>query len=244
MVQGKKITVVYDDGRHYIRTLPVDAKFDIITSDPIDPWVKGCAALNTVEYYRMCKNHLKPGGVMTLWMPLYESDRETVRSLISTFFKVFPKGMFFSNDLDGVGFDAVLLGYVEPAPINIDKLQEILNSPEYAQVKASLIDAGFGANTEALRLATNMWGDPAVTLLATYAGRAVDLGEWMKNAQINTDWNMRLQYLAGMAINKEMQKEIFDDILRYYKFPADIFTGSPHTIEILKHALQSANRGS
>src|SRR4030043_111262 len=84
------------DGRHYIRTLPKDKKFDIITSDPIDPWVKGCAALNTVEYYEMCREHLKPGGVMTLWMPLYESDHETIKSLISTFFKVFPNGMFFS----------------------------------------------------------------------------------------------------------------------------------------------------
>jgi spermidine synthase len=42
-VQGKEVKVVYDDGRHYVRTLPEDEKFDIITSDPIDPWVKGCA---------------------------------------------------------------------------------------------------------------------------------------------------------------------------------------------------------
>ena len=41
---------------------PLGEKFDIITSDPIDPWVKGCAALNTVEYYRMCRDHLNPGG--------------------------------------------------------------------------------------------------------------------------------------------------------------------------------------
>jgi spermidine synthase len=243
MVQGKKVAVVYDDGRHYIRTLPKDATFDVITSDPIDPWVKGCAALNTVEYYQMCRNHLKPGGVMTLWMPLYESDQETIKSLISTFFKVFPKGIFFSNDISGVGFDAVLLGRVEPTTINIDKLQETLDNPAYAPVKESLTEVGFGANTARLQLETNRWGDPAVALLATYAGRAGDLGEWMKNAQINTDRNMRLQYLAGMAVNKELSKEIFDGILNYYKFPDDVITGSPHTIEIMKQALHSVNRG-
>ena len=97
-VEGKEVKVVYDDGRHYIRTLPKDKKFDIITSDPIDPWVKGCAALNTVEYYQMCREHLKPGGVMSLWIPLYESDNETIKSVISTFFQVFPNGMLFSND--------------------------------------------------------------------------------------------------------------------------------------------------
>jgi spermidine synthase len=243
MVQGKKVAVVYDDGRHYVSTLPKEALFDIITSDPIDPWVKGCAALNTVEYYRMCRDHLKPGGVMTLWMPLYESDQETVKSLIATFFAVFPKGIFFSNDLGGVGFDAVLLGRAEPAAINIDKLQETLNNPAYAPVRESLMEVGIGANTANLQLETNLWGDPVIALLATYAGRALDLREWMKNAQINTDRNMRLQYLAGMAINTKMQKEIFNGILSYYEFPEELLTGSPHSIEIMKQALRTANRG-
>src|SRR6185503_423147 len=76
-----KTNVIIDDGRHFIRT--TDKKFDIITSDPIDPWVKGCAALNTVEYYQMCKQHLKPGGVIALWIPLYESSQDTAKSVIA-----------------------------------------------------------------------------------------------------------------------------------------------------------------
>ena len=64
VVDNPRVEVVHDDGRHFIRT--TREKFDIITSDPIDPWVKGCAALNTVEYYEMCKAHLNPGGVMSL----------------------------------------------------------------------------------------------------------------------------------------------------------------------------------
>ena len=59
MVDGKEVKVVYDDGRHFLRT--TREKFDVITSDPIDPWVKGCAALNTVEYYQMCRDHLNAG---------------------------------------------------------------------------------------------------------------------------------------------------------------------------------------
>ena len=242
MVEGKEVKVVYDDGRHYIRTLPKEVKFDIISSDPIDPWVKGCAALNTVEYYQMCRDHLKPGGVMTLWMPLYESDEATVKSLISTFFKVFPNGIFYSNDLGGVGYDAVLLGQAEPARIDLDKVQETLNSPDYARVKESLTEVGFGADTAALRLETNVWGDPVIALLATYAGRAADMGEWMKGAQINTDRNMRLQYLAGMSINSQTRKEILEGILKYYRFPADMIIGSTQNIETMKLALKVAKR--
>jgi spermidine synthase len=241
-VEGKEVRVVYDDGRHYIRTLPKDKKFDIITSDPIDPWVKGCAALNTVEYYQMCKEHLNPGGVMSLWIPFYESNNETIKSVVATFFQVFPNGILFSNDLGGRGYDAVLLGQVEPTRIDLDRLQETLNSPDYARVKESLMDVGFGADTWSLRVETNVWRDPAIALLATYAGRAADMKEWMEGAQINTDRNLRLQYLAGMSVNEEMRTEILNGILKYYRFPEDIFSGSSQNILVLKQALRAVKR--
>jgi len=241
-VNGKEVRVVYDDGRHYIRTLPKDKKFDIITSDPIDPWVKGCAALNTVEYYQMCKEHLNPGGVMSLWIPLYESNNETIKSVIATFFKVFPNGIIFSNDINDKGYDAVLFGQVEPTRIDLENLQVKLNSPDYAQVRESLLEVGFGADTAGIKWEPNMWGDPAISLLSTYAGRAADMKEWMENAQINTDRNLRLQYLAGMSLNSHMETEILNGILKDYKFPEDIFSGSSEHIEELKLSLKTANR--
>jgi len=241
-VEGKEVRVVYDDGRHYIRTLPKGKKFDVITSDPIDPWVKGCAALNTVEYYRMCREHLKPGGVMSLWIPLYESDNETVKSVISTFFQVFPNGMVFSNDINGSGFDAVLLGQAEPTRIDLDKLHEKLNSPDYALVRESLIEVGFGADVADIKWRPNMWGDVEVALLATYAGRAADMKEWMENAQINTDRNLRLQYLAGMSVNSFMGTKILKGILKYYRFPEDVLSGSSERVQKMELALRPDNK--
>ncbi len=55
-----RVEVVYDDARHFILT--TDEKFDIITSDPIHPWVKGSATLYTKEYFELCKKRLNPGG--------------------------------------------------------------------------------------------------------------------------------------------------------------------------------------
>ena len=81
-----------------------------------------------------------------------------------------------------------------------------------------------------------------ISLLATYASRAVDMKEWMENAQINTDLNLRLQYLAGMSVNSFMQAEILNSILKYYKFPEEIFRGSSQRIQEMKLALQTANR--
>src|SRR5207244_3981291 len=87
-VNGKEVEVVYDDARHYVLT--TREKFDIITSDPIHPWVKGAATLYTKEYFELCKQRLNPGGVVTQWVPLYESDGATVKSEIATFFAAFP----------------------------------------------------------------------------------------------------------------------------------------------------------
>jgi spermidine synthase len=241
-VEGKEVRVVYDDGRHYIRTLPKEKKFDIITSDPIDPWVKGCAALNTVEYYEMCREHLNPGGVVSLWIPIYESDNETIKSVISTFFQVFPNGMIFSNDIDGEGFDAVLLGQVEPARIDLAKLHEKLNSPDYAWVKQSLMEVGFGAVSKTAKWVPIEYGNAEIDLMARYAGRAADMGGWMENAQINRDSNLRLQYLAGMSVNSYVATDILQGIFKYYKFPVDMFSGSPERIEEMKQALQKAKR--
>ena len=82
--------MMYDDARHFVLT--TKEKFDIITSDPIHPWVKGTATLYSKEYFELVKQHLNPGGVITQWVPLYESDFETVKSELATFFDVFPNG--------------------------------------------------------------------------------------------------------------------------------------------------------
>jgi spermidine synthase len=239
IVNGKKVAVVYDDGRHYISTLPEDAKFDVITSDPIDPWVKGSAVLNTVEYYEVCKRHLKPGGVMSLWIPLYESTFASAKSITATFFEVFPNGMIFSNDELSMGYDAVLIGRAEPTRIDLDRAQSILDRDDYTPVRRSLADVGFGVNA---------MGDyssglnTAVDLFATYAGQASDLRVWTRNAQINRDRNLRLQYLAGMGYNSNISAAIFESILFHYRFPDKLFSGSSPAIRHLKNRLQNGGR--
>jgi spermidine synthase len=229
VVNDPRTRIVLDDGRHFIRT--TREKFDVITSDPIDPWVKGCAALNTEEYYRMCRDRLNPGGVMAIWMPLYESSLDTTKSLIATFFKVFPHGILWSNDIAGAGYDVVLFGSIEPLRIDVDQLQAWLDANP--KVKGSLTEVGFGKTPGP---------GVAVDLLSTYAGQASDLGEWVRGAQINTDRNLRLQYLAGMWLNLKQATPIFQDVLRYYRFPQDVFVGSAERVEGLRRALGQAGR--
>jgi spermidine synthase len=215
-----RTTIYYDDARHFVLTTP--EKFDIITSDPIHPWVKGSATLYSKEYFEMVKAHLNPGGVVTQWVPLYESDEETVKSEIATFFDVFPGGSVWANELSGGGYDVFLLGQANPAPVNVDQIQAKLSSPAYAMVLQSLRDVGF---------------NNAIGLLSVYAGQDSDLKPWLQGAEINRDWNLRLQYLAGLALNRSQEGTIYGDILSYKRFPSNLLTGSDATMAELRQAI-------
>ncbi len=244
----KKTNIVIDDGRHFMRT--AKDKFDVITSDPIDPWVKGCAALNTVEYYQMCKEHLKPGGIMALWIPFYESSQETSKSVIGTFFKVFPNGILWSNDQNGQGYDAVLFGSVDmngqtsTLKLDIDKVQAYLDEERNAKIKQSIKDVHFGERT----VAGNC---EAVELFSMYAGTAPRMGgtasnsgHWLDNTDnlINYDSNLRLQYVAGMWINNTDEVKIFNSILRDYSYPKEIFYGSQEHLRALQEIMDMTGR--
>src|SRR5205814_5160829 len=102
-----KTRMVYDDARHFI--LATKEKFDLITSDPIHPFVKGSASLYSKEYFEMVRAHLNPQGIVTQWVPLYETDPETVKSEIATFFEVFPHSQVFANLNGFAGYDVVLM---------------------------------------------------------------------------------------------------------------------------------------
>ena len=220
VVADPRVEIVFDDARHYILT--TKEKFDIITSDPIHPWVKGSASLYTQEYFEMCRNRLNLGGMVTQWVPLYESDEATVRSEIATFFRVFPGGTIWANDDEGCGYDTVLLGQGGPAHIDMDGVKDRWSSPAYKAAAASLAEVGFSVPED---------------LLATYAGRVVELAPWLADAQINRDANLRLQYLAGMGLNSALEATIYAHMLGYLEYPENLFFGSEESRTAMREAL-------
>jgi spermidine synthase len=223
VVQNPKTHVTIDDARHYLLT--TRDKFDAITSDPLDPWVKGAATLYTREFFELAKQHLNPGGAVTLFVQLYESSPAAVKSEIGTFFQAFPNGIIWGNTHQGKGYDTVLLGQVEATHFDVDEMQARLDRPEYSAVKESLRAIGIGS---------------AIDLFANYAGRAADMKEYLADAPINHDRDLRLQYLAGLGLNLYQSDAIYTDILRYKRFPEGLFSGSEATMRQLREAIASA----
>jgi spermidine synthase len=226
VLRDPRVEVVYDDARHFVLT--THETFDVITSDPIHPWVKGAATLYTKEYFETVKRHLNPGGLVAQWVPLYESDPAAVQCELATFFEVFPNGTVWGNEVDQEGYDMVLLGQAGTCQIDLGLVQRRLNGENYKSVQKSLRDAGFRS---------------AFSLLTTYSGQASDLRPWLQGAELNLDRNLRLQYLAGMGLNRAESGSIYADMLAYRRFPESVFVGTNEWVRALRLALEHPDQG-
>lgn len=220
VAKDPRTQIYFDDARSYVLTS--DEQFDVITSDPINPWVKGAASLYTREYFQSVKAHLKPGGVVTQWVPLYESTLEAVRSELATFFEVFPNGTVWANTIEGRGYDVVLLGHDGPTTIDIRAMEQRFQQAGYRAVGSSLIESGF---------------ETPIDLFSTYAGSGPQLRDWLQGAEINTDKNLRLQYLAGVGLNNYTASDIFSEIAKFRTFPETLFNADDGWKSTLRQAM-------
>jgi spermidine synthase len=215
-----RVHIRIDDGRHFLLT--TDETFDAITSDPLDPWVKGAANLYTREFWELAKSRLNPGGVVTVFVQLYEAGTEAVKSEIATFFEAFPNGMIWANTINGRGYDLVLMGQTVRTLLDVADLDERLARTEFAAIRSSLEEIGIYSATD---------------LFSTYAGSASDLAPWLADAEVNTDRNLRLQYLAGLGLNRYEQDMIYQQIMSRVTYPEGLFVGPPEAIQDLERAV-------
>jgi spermidine synthase len=222
VVKNPKVKIHLDDARHYLLT--TDEKFDAITSDPLDPWVKGAATLYTREFFQVVKGHLNPDGVVTLFVQLYESNEAAVKSEIATFLEAFPNGAVFANTINGQGYDLVLFGQMGNKPIDVDAIQARLDMPQNEPIRKSLSEINIAS---------------ALDLFGTFAGDRAGLAGWLSDATINTDRNLRLQYLAGMGLNLYQSAPIYRNMIQKSQYADRLFTGSAETLSSLKMRVEA-----
>lgn len=194
VLQNPKTKVVHDDARHYLST--TRDTFDMITADPIHPWVKGSAALYTSEFFQLCRSRLNPDGIMTLWVPLYESNEAAVKCELATFFQTFPESSIWSGQGDRIGYDLVVVGSANNRPIDPQQLLSKLEANPPLQF--SFAEMGLTHN-DALRHRFVAYGK--------------DLAPWLAHAAINRDHNLRLQYLAGTNPDYEIAQYLLSSML-------------------------------
>ena len=218
VLDDPRTEIVLDDARHYLAT--TTETFDIITSDPIHPWVRGAAALYTKEYYDLVKARLRDGGVITQWVPLYETDAAAVKSQLATLFDAFPFASLWNSDPSNRGYDLVAMSGRLPMSFDLTRVQTAIE--DNPMLRAALGEAELGS---------------ALALLSTFAGNAASMTEWLADAERNVDVSLRLQYLAGLSLDRYQDAEIFAAIRSSFRIPDGMFTGAAHELDALYAAL-------
>lgn len=163
-----------DDGRNFLLTR--DDTYDVIISEPSNPWMSGAASLFTQDFFRIAKSRLREGGVFLQWLQLYELAPENIHALVRTFHSVFEHVLVFTPD--PTSNDTFLIGAAHPLRLRRERVQESLQDerlkPELARAKVDDPDDFFG-----------------LFLLGTD-----EVGPFVGPGPINTDDNALIEYAA------------------------------------------------
>ena len=91
--------ILIDDAKTFFSTR--NRRYDILVSEPSNPWVSGVASLFTREFYQRVRSHLNPGGVLVQWFQLYEIDASLLASVMQALGEAFPHyAIYAASDHD------------------------------------------------------------------------------------------------------------------------------------------------
>lgn len=124
-LEDRRCNVISQDGRNHLALS--DERYDVIISEPSNPWMAGLANLYTREFFLIVRESLNDGGIFVQWIHSYEMDWETFAMVGRTFASVFPEGVLFTA-LTGGG-DYLLVGGKDGPLLDYDAAERNL---EYA----------------------------------------------------------------------------------------------------------------
>ena len=130
VLDDPRVQVHLQDGRNWL--LASDRRFDCILSDSIHPRYRGNASLYTVEYFRLCRSRLNPGGLVSTWLPIYSLSGESLRSIVASMREVFPDtSVWYLNST--VNEFAILIGRTDGGGLHVPRMEEALADPSIAE---------------------------------------------------------------------------------------------------------------
>ncbi len=175
VLDNPKVRVVFNDGRNFLMT--TKGMFDVITADPIHPWFKGAGSLYASEYFELAAQHLRPGGVVAQWLPIYELTPLDLASVVKTFQRHFPHTMLWLTH-----YDSVMVGSNAPFVIDEAELERRIAEPAIA---GDLSRVSMGTATD---------------LLSYFVMGTGGMRSFGQNGALNTDDHPYLEFSAPFSI--------------------------------------------
>jgi spermidine synthase len=180
-LDNPRVQAHVNDGRQHLR-MRSPASYDLVTLEPPPLPHAGVAGLYAREFYELVKSRLRPGGMMTQWLPMHQLTTEATRAVIRAFVEVFPTSVLLS----GARTEFILLG-VNGSDFDIDP----------ARVAAKL--SASPAVRDDLRA---IYVDDLTDLFGTYAASARAMANATEGSTPVSDDQPVTEYIAAGALNR------------------------------------------
>src|SRR6266481_714869 len=182
-----RVRIAIGDGRSFL--LSTGPRYDVIISEPSNPWIQGMAGLFSAEFFALAKQRLHPGGVMLQWIQSYNLAPDDLKMVVATFRSAFPATSIW----EPTAGDFLLLGRAGPAPLDLENLRARWEAEP--RVRADFERLGLGG-----------WAG----LLGYFALREDDAARLGMGSALNRDDRLPLEFSAPRSLytNTSMQNRV------------------------------------
>jgi spermidine synthase len=209
VLEDPRARAVIADGRNYLLTTP--ERYDVIISEPSNPWIGGLASLFSVEFFEMARGRLRPDGIMLQWLQGYSIRPDDFRMVLNTFRTVFPAVSIW-NTITG---DFLLVGRAAPVPVDLERIR-------------TRYERNPGVLRDLRRIGIMAW--PGV--LGYFMLGEGDVARLTRGAGLNTDDRLPLEFSAPRALYLETTRPNWTMVRGFRTAPLpDIAPESRHYLD-------------
>jgi spermidine synthase len=186
-----RVRVVIDDARSHLMARP--DRYDVIASQPSNPWVSGVPNLFTVDFYRLARRRLRPGGLFMQWVQAYRLEPRDLRGVVRSFLEVFPAATLWEESAGGGDYFLV----AGDAPIVVDPERwRAAPNPVWTDLRRAGIDG-------------------AADLLSRFVCGPDGLRAFAAGAPLHTDDDLYLEWRAPLALFRDTLATQISTLNRY-----------------------------
>jgi spermidine synthase len=206
ILEDARVRVFHADGRNHV--FASTKKYDVIISEPSNPWIAGVANLYTQEFYKVAREKLAPGGVFGQWVQYYTLSPDDLRMVVRTFAEAFPDVTLWGS----MSGDLIMVGTTNTQRLDYHQLKSLFDRNQL--LRNDLLDLGLS--------------DP-MALISLYRMGKKELLEFSKGAEINTDDLATLEFSAPKSLAKQTTS-LNGKIMKPFFVQPRVEGMNPHTI--------------
>jgi spermidine synthase len=189
VLSDERVQTWLEDGQSFLRSVP--RNYDVIISEPSNPWIAGVGDLFTEEYFETMKGRLNEGGLAVVWFHQYGQSRSAVELVLRTLGAAFDHVMVWRSP---TYMDIMAVASVEPFEIDFEKMEQRFDRPE---IRNDLARMGV----------SNL-----ASLLVHQAVSPGTLRQVLPPGPLNTTGRQRLQYLAPRALFRNESSDFLQSV--------------------------------